>query len=82
MKDLWRRNARDLRTKNEKNKEKKYNRKNVYFVQGHSYLFSKLPEPLHRTIEKIFKANHIFWIRTRMVYKKFRNLGEQLVPGK
>ena len=76
MRDLWRRNTRDLRTKNKKNK--KYDRRNVYFVQGHSNLFSKLPEPLHHTIEKTFKANHIPWIRTRMAYRKFRNLGELL----
>ena len=73
MKDLWSRNVRDLRTKNQKNKEKKYDRKNVYFVQGHSKLFSKLPKPLHRTIEKTFKANHIPWIRTRMAFPRGEN---------
>ena len=57
---------------------KKYDRGSVYFVQGYSSLFSKLPEPLHRTINKVFKANHILWLCTRMAYKKSHNLGELL----
>ena len=39
MKDLWRRNARDLRTKNEKNKEKKNDRKNILCTRALKALF-------------------------------------------
>ena len=78
MKDLWRRNAKDQRMRSEKNREKENDRSSIYYVQGYSSLFSKLPEPLHRTINKVFKANHIPWLHTRMAYKKFCNLGELL----
>ena len=39
MKDLWRRNAKDQRMRSEKNREKKYDRRNAYFVQGYSSLY-------------------------------------------
>ena len=76
MKDLWKKDAKDLRTKSKK--VRKQDKRSVYFVQGHSNLFSSLPEALHGTIKKVFKANHITWLRTRMAYRKFRNLGELL----
>ena len=52
MKDLWRRNTKDQGIRSVKNREKKYDRRSVYFVQGYSSLISKLPEPLHHTINQ------------------------------
>ena len=58
------------------NGEKKQDKRCVHFVMGFSNFWSNLPEPLHRTIDRVLKTNNLTWLRTRMAYRKYSNLGE------
>ena len=80
MKNLWSKYERDKerREKEKKNNENKsYDRRNVYLVLGCTNFWANQVEPLHRTIKKIIEMMaYLLWLRLRMVYRGFRNLGE------
>ena len=75
MKELWRRDKTPIPNVS---KEKKYDRRAVYFIHGHSKFWSNLHTPLHTTIKKIFESNNLPWLRIRMAYRKYRSLGDLL----
>ena len=75
MKELWRKDKNQgLKDKT----NKKYDRRAVYFVHGHSKFWSNLHTPLHRTIKKILETNNLPWLKVRMAYRKYRSLGDLL----
>ena len=75
MKELWRK---DKNQGLKDNMKKKYDRRAVYFVHGHSKFWSNLPTPLHSTFKKIFETNNLPWLKVRMAYRKYRSLGDLL----
>ena len=88
MKQLWSKDIRDKKETEEKvkrnnsyensSKNKSIDRRNVHFVLGFSKFWSTLPEPMYKTINKIIKTNNLPWLRIRMTYHRFKNLGEHL----
>ena len=77
MRNLW---SKDEKEKEEKRNKhyKEHDRRNVYLVLGFSKFWSDLPEPLHKTTNKIIEINNLAWLRVCMTYRRFRSLGEIL----
>ena len=76
MHELWKKNKRDEKKKINGEKKKKRDKRCVYFVMGFSKFWSNMLEPLHRTIDRILSTNNLKWLRTRVSYRKYSNLGE------
>ena len=85
IKQLWSEDIRDKKETEEKvkrnnsyknsSKNKLIDRRNVHFVLSFSKFWSTLPEPMYKTINKTIKTNNLPWLRIRMTYRRFKNLG-------